>query len=76
MRTLRESGRLRQAVACMKIYGLNILGMSKLRWSGFGEMTTQDGVTFLCSGRREGENASCEGVSILLDKEAKESLIE
>ena len=43
MRTLREIGRLRQAVACMKTYDLNIVGMSEVRWSGFGEMTTQDG---------------------------------
>jgi hypothetical protein len=43
VRTLREIGRLRQAVACMKTYDLNIVGMSEVRWSGFGEMTTQDG---------------------------------
>lgn len=76
MRTLQESGRLRQAVACKKSYGLNILVMSEVRWSGFGEMSTQDGATFLYSGRPEGENASCEGVGILLDKEAKKGLIE
>jgi hypothetical protein len=76
VRTLRESGRLRQAVACMKSYGLNILGMSEVRWSEFGEMTTQDGATFLYSGRPEGENVSREGVGIFSDKEAKRSLIE
>jgi len=75
VRTLQESERLRQAVACMKSYGLNILVMSEVRWSGFGEMTTQDGF-FLYSGRSGGEHASCEGVGILLDKEAKKSLIE
>jgi hypothetical protein len=76
VRTLRESGRLRQAVACTKSYGLNILGMSEVRWSEFGEMTTQDGATFLYSGRPEGENVSCQGMGILLDKEARRSLIE
>jgi hypothetical protein len=50
--------------------------MSEVRWSEFGEMTTQDGATFLYSGRPEGENVSCEGVGILLDKEARRSLIE
>jgi len=49
--------------------------MSKVRWGGFGEMTTQDGAPFLYSGRPEGENTSHEGVGILLDKEAKRSLI-
>jgi exonuclease III len=76
VRTLRESGRLRQAAACMKSYGLNILGMSKVRWSEFDEMITQDWATFLYSGRLEGENVSREGVGILLDKEARRSLIE
>ena len=42
----------------------------------FGEMTTKDGATFLCCGRPEGDIASREGAGILLDKEAKRSLIE
>jgi len=60
----------------MKSYGLNILGMSEVRWSEFGEMTTKDWATFLYSGRPEGDNVSCEGMGILLDKEAKTSFIE
>ena len=75
-RTLRESGRLRQAVACMKSYGLNILGMSEVRWSEFGETTTHDGATFIYSGRPEGDNVSREGVGILIGKEVKRSLME
>jgi hypothetical protein len=71
VRTLRQSGRLRPAVACVKSYGLSILGMSEVRWSEFGEMTTHDGAAFLYSGRPEGENVSREGVGILMDKEAK-----
>ena len=59
----------------MKSYGLNILGMSEVRWDEFDEMTAQDGTTFLYSGRTKGENTSREGVGILLDKEAKRSLI-
>jgi len=46
----------------MKSYGLNSLGMSEVRWSEFGEMTTQDRATFLYSGRPEAENVSHEGV--------------
>ena len=77
VRTLRVSGRLQQAEACMKSYGLDILGMREVRWSKFGEVIIQDGgATFLYSGRPEGENVSCEGVGILMDKEAKRSLIE
>ena len=75
-RTLRETGKLRQAVACMRNYGLNILGMSEVRWREFREMTTHDGATFIYSGRPQDDNTSREGVGILMDKEAKRSLIE
>jgi hypothetical protein len=76
VRTLRETGKLRQAEACMRNYGLNILGMSEVRWREFGEMTTHDGATFIYSGRPQDDNTSREGVGILMDKEAKRSLIE
>ena len=75
VRTLRLSGRLGQAVACMQCYGLNILVMRKVRWSGFGEVISQNAATFLYSGRPEGENVSREGVGILINKEVKRSLI-
>jgi hypothetical protein len=74
VRTLRETGKLSQAVACMRNYGLNILGMSEVRWREFGEMTTHDGATFIYSGRPQDDNTSREGVDILMDKEAKRSL--
>ena len=73
VRTLRETGKLRQAVACMKSYGLNILGMSEVRWRKFGEMTTHDGATFMYFGRSQDNTNSREGVGILMDKEAKRS---
>jgi hypothetical protein len=76
VRTLREAGKLRQAVACVRKYGLNIRGMSEVRWREFGEMTAHDGATFIYSGRPQDDNTSREGVSILMDKEAKRSLIE
>ena len=60
----------------MNSYGLNILGMSEVTWSGFHEVIIQDGAIFLYSGMSENENVSCEGVSILMDKETKRSLIE
>ena len=60
----------------MKSYGLNILRMSEVRWSEFGETTTHDGATFIYSGRPEGDNVSREGMGIFIGKEAKRSLIE
>jgi hypothetical protein len=47
VRNLRQSGRLRQAVTCMESFGLDILGMSEVKWSEFGDMTTHDGATFI-----------------------------
>ena len=76
VRTLRETGKLMQAVACMRNYGFNILGMGEVRWREFGEMTTHEGATFIYSGRPQDDNTSREGVGILMDKEAKRSLIE
>jgi hypothetical protein len=60
----------------MRNYGLNILGMSEVRWRKFGEMTTHDGATFIYSGRPQDDNTSREGMGIQMDKEAKRSLIE
>jgi exonuclease III len=39
-------------------------------------MTSHDGATVIYSGRPKGDNVSREGVGILMDKEAKRSLIE
>jgi hypothetical protein len=60
----------------MKSCGLNILGMSEVRWNEFSEMTTHDGAIFIYSGRPEGDNVSREGVGILMDRKTKRSLIE
>ena len=78
VRTLRETGKLRQAVACMKSYGLNILGMSEVRWREYGEVIPHDGTTFIYSGRPQDDDddKSREGVGILMDKEVKKSLTE
>jgi hypothetical protein len=35
----------------MNNYKIDILGLSKVRWPEFGEMQTQDGITFLYSGQ-------------------------
>jgi exonuclease III len=60
----------------MRKYGLNIMGMNEVRWREFGEMTTHDGATFIYSGKPQDDNTSREGVGILMDKDAKLSLIE
>ena len=57
------------------LYLLPLLGVSDVRWREFDEMTTHDGATFIYSGRPQDDNTS-RGVGILMDMEAKRSLIE
>jgi hypothetical protein len=47
VRTLAQSGKLKQACQEMENYKLDILGMSEVRWDTFGEIATQNGSTFL-----------------------------
>jgi hypothetical protein len=39
IRTLRESGKLRQVIKVIEDYLLDILGISETRWLDFGEIT-------------------------------------
>lgn len=67
-------GKPEQACAVFKQYKLEILGISEMRWNGFGEQKTSTGETFLFSGRPEGAGHH-EGVGLLLSSKAKGSLI-
>jgi hypothetical protein len=61
----------------MEHYKLDILGMSEVRWDGFGEITTQNGFTFLYSGYNADEDpVRPDGVGLLLSKISKRSLTE
>ena len=71
VRTLYQSGRLAQVLREMEAYGLDVLGISEIRWTGQGQ-TTNNGVTILYSGR---ENAHTHGVGILLSRKATDALI-
>ena len=71
VRTLCQSGRLAQVLREMEAYGLDVLGISEVRWTGQGQ-TTNNGVTILYSGR---ENTHTHGVGILLSRKATDALI-
>ena len=43
MRTLRPAGKLEQLTHEMSRYHWNIVGLCKMRWQNFGEMSTDDG---------------------------------
>lgn len=53
-------------------YRLDILGLSKMRWSGFGKLRTSTGEYILYSGSEEDYQR---GVGLVLKKEAKMALL-
>jgi hypothetical protein len=55
VRTLFEKGKLKQVEHQMGKHELDILGMSEVRWLGFGEQRMTNGGIFPYSGRIEGE---------------------
>jgi hypothetical protein len=76
IRTMRESGKLRQVIGVKKNYRLHVLGISETRWLDFEEMTVQNGFTFLSSGAT-GENVKCRnGVGLLITKHESNSLMQ
>ena len=49
-----RSGKTATVMKEMRRYKLSILGLSKVRWTGFGEVKTTTGETIIYSGRDEG----------------------
>jgi hypothetical protein len=70
VRTLWETGKMREATAEMKIYKIEILGISETHWTGFGEVNIQRDETFVYSGTEKEYR-----VGLLLPKRAKRSLL-
>uniref|UniRef100_A0A914URD9 Reverse transcriptase domain-containing protein n=1 Tax=Plectus sambesii TaxID=2011161 RepID=A0A914URD9_9BILA len=71
VRTLHQSGRLKQLLKEFDRYRLDLLGVSEVRWKGNGEMTC-DGKRILYSGN---EDEHIRGVGLVLGKEAIRALI-
>jgi exonuclease III len=76
VRTLRESGRLKQVEKVMSDCGMEIIGLGEVSWKDFGEITTQNGNTLLCPGPSGGDVEHQNGVGLLLSKTARMNLIE
>lgn len=68
------AGKLAQITNEMRCYNLNILGISKARWTDSGSLKTNTGETVLYSGRDDGRHH--EGVAIILQKVIEKSVIE
>ena len=73
VRTMYETGRTAQIVKEMERYSVSILGVSEMRWTDTGMMTFNSGETVCYSGRTDGQHQ--EGVGIIMDREAKKSLL-
>ena len=71
VRTLCQSGNLTQVLREMDNYKLGILGISEMRWTASGRMTS-DGKMVIYSGQEEKYQS---GVGMILKKEAARSLI-
>jgi hypothetical protein len=69
IRQIKESGERNDN------YKLDIMGMSQIRWKDSGEIKTQNGNFLIFSGVGEGKEHR-NGVAILMNKEARKSLME
>lgn len=64
VRTMNEKGKLENVKREMRRYGMNVLGLSEVRWKGQGDFVS-DGTRVMYSGGNIGQR----GVAVLLDKE-------
>lgn len=76
VRTLYETGRSAQVAKEMDWYGLQILGLSEVRWTTAGRVTLASGHTLLFSGPPGEADHHRNGVGLLLTKQAYKSLME
>ena len=70
VRTAYDTGKIAQIINEMKRYQLGILGLSEMRWTGSGKMTSEN-ITVLYSGGDHHER----GVGVLLSKETADALV-
>ena len=73
--TLREYDKLKQVAREMTGYKLDIMGLSETQWKENGEIKTQNGNFLTFSGFGE-DTERRSGVGILMNKEARRSLME
>ena len=71
VRTLFQCGKIDQIIREMENYDLKMLGISKIRWTGSGQLS-KGGKTILYSGH---SHMHTHGVGIKLSKEAQRALI-
>ncbi|XP_061182645.1 craniofacial development protein 2-like [Saccostrea echinata] len=67
-----QIGRKANIVREFNRYKLDIMGVSKVRWTGFVELKTTSGETILYSGAEEHHR----GVGLILSRKSRQSLME
>ena len=72
VRTMYQVGKTANIMREFRRYGLCILGLSEIRWTGFGEVRTNTGEVILYSGS-EGEHHR--GVGLVLTRAARSALL-
>ena len=73
VRTLFAAGKLQQVSKEMDAYGLEILGLSEVRWTGEGKEIGPRGETILYTGSKDKHE---NGVAIMIKKDIGQSLME
>ncbi|OCT72028.1 hypothetical protein XELAEV_18035012mg [Xenopus laevis] len=76
VRTMWETGKLKQVVKEMEEYKIDILGLSEARWTDYGEVKLPNDYIFIYSGTTEESVEHINGVGILINKNAKKSLMQ
>ena len=66
VRTMYTIGKTAIVMQEMRRYKLSILGLSEVRWIGFGEVRTTTGEATIYSGRDEGHHT---GVALVMNDE-------
>jgi len=73
---MNESGILKVLEKELNSYRLEILGLSEIKWNGFGEITTQEGNVLIYSGQKDENRTRRAGVGILMTNRAKKGLMD
>jgi hypothetical protein len=76
VRTLHQKHRLAQLNREIEKHKLKILGVSKVRWDGIGQIVTTNGKVFIYSGMPDYKDAHIRGVGILLSKRIRGALLD
>ena len=64
VRTLRQSGKLKELFNETFRYPLDIVGVQEVRWGGQGKLRTSGGMSFINSGRVTEDHGSAVGLSL------------